>query len=79
MSVLLGAGSDLHPQQTAVCPDSAVSGFLAGSGSPERDPLLNSLIEKQLTGACTCSSVPNASQAVTDGIAETEMLWSHES
>lgn len=43
-----------------------------GSGSSERDPVLTSLMNKQLTGVCACSSVPIAGQAVTDGLAETE-------
>ena len=39
---------------------------------PRFAPLLNSLIDKQLTGAPICSSVPIAAQAVTDGLAEAE-------
>jgi hypothetical protein len=70
---VVGAGSDYVAYQHShsslqcaqVCP---FQDSLAGSGSP----LLNSLIDKQLTGAPICSSVPIAAQAVTDGLAEAE-------
>lgn len=65
-------GLSASTQQIAVCPDSPTSGPLAGPRSPERDPSLHSLMEKQLTGTCACSSAPIAAQTVTDGLSETE-------
>lgn len=74
MSVLSGAGSDyvvyLHPHnrlQHAQIP--LLQGSMEGL-----DPLKVqcTLMEKQLTGTCACSSVPIAAQTVTDGLSETE-------
>lgn len=77
MSVLLGAGSDhmVYRIHSVDCSMPRYPCFRAPSGSrsPERDPLkLHSLVEKQLTGTCACSSVLIAPQAVTDGLSETE-------
>lgn len=74
MSVLSGAASDyevyLHPHnrlQDAQIPP--CQGSVEGLGPLK---VLCTLMEKQLTGTCACSSVPIAAQAVTDGLSETE-------